>query len=374
MIAIAIAIMFSISAVSGNSCSYASGSTKAGAEKLSLDTWYIDSTIERHNAYFKFTASSSSSSKYIVLFVPIEKTIDGELVSAVVSSADGRTMSLDSLSKIPARKTETFKLYPYVFDEDGDSDTREVRYKIMVKEIKSSVTSTDGASSLSGARTVKCGTWYKAKTTAGKADYYKFTTSSRSASKYTIFMMNMNSDDSTFDASIYKLKSGENWSYVSSAEKHTPQSWDGEEWIGEQEEYTYYWFNPITKNTTKKFKIESYIDDYQCGDSEEFGGNYRFMVLEMPNMPSKSSIKSLTAGKGKLTVKYYKRTPNTRYQIAYKKSSSSAWKYTTSTSESKTISKLKKGVKYNVKVRAQRNVSGKYHSGEWSKVKSVTVK
>ena len=62
-------------------------------------------------------------------------------------------------------------------------------------------------------------------------------------------------------------------------------------------------------------------------------------------------------------------TGGTTYQIAYKKKGTSKWKYTTTTSKSKTIKSLKKGKKYYVKVRAYKTVDGKKIYGSWSKTK-----
>lgn len=85
--------------------------------------------------------------------------------------------------------------------------------------------------------------------------------------------------------------------------------------------------------------------------------------------PKKASVKSLTPGTSKLTVKTSVKpsaTGGTAFQIGYKQKGTSKWKYTTTTSASKTISKLKKGKCYYVKVRAYKKVGTDKIYGAWS--------
>lgn len=102
-------------------------------------------------------------------------------------------------------------------------------------------------------------------------------------------------------------------------------------------------------------------------------GNYTGTLTKtFTIVPKQAAIKSLTSGKKKLTVKMTT-TPSSKggstYQIAYKKKGTSTWKYTTTTSSSKTIKSLKKGKTYYVKVRAYKTVSKVKYYGEWSKTK-----
>ena len=89
-------------------------------------------------------------------------------------------------------------------------------------------------------------------------------------------------------------------------------------------------------------------------------------------IPKTAAIKTLTSGSRKLTVKTTCK-PTTAggaaYQIAYKQKGTSKWKYTTTTSYYKTLSKLTKGKYYYVKVRTYKKVSGKTYYGAWSKTK-----
>lgn len=88
-------------------------------------------------------------------------------------------------------------------------------------------------------------------------------------------------------------------------------------------------------------------------------------------IPAKAKITKLTRGSKRLTVYYanQKASGVTKYQIGYKRSGS-GWRYTTTTSTSKTIKGLKKGKKYYVKVRAY----GSTGYGAWSDTKSIKVK
>lgn len=85
------------------------------------------------------------------------------------------------------------------------------------------------------------------------------------------------------------------------------------------------------------------------------------------------SIKSLTPGAGKLTVKTYA-NPSTKggayYQIAYKVKGTSTWKYTTTSTYYKTIKSLKKGKQYTVKMRTGRTQNGVKYYSSWSTVKT----
>lgn len=89
--------------------------------------------------------------------------------------------------------------------------------------------------------------------------------------------------------------------------------------------------------------------------------------------PKKGCIRSVKAGKNKLTVRWYKRYGSiTKYQIAYKKAGTSTWhyKYVSPKYTSCTLTKLSKNKEYYVKVRAYtRNTYGTAY-GLYSDVKT----
>ncbi|MCQ4638350.1 hypothetical protein NE619_16590 [Anaerovorax odorimutans] len=89
--------------------------------------------------------------------------------------------------------------------------------------------------------------------------------------------------------------------------------------------------------------------------------------------PAKGAIKSLKAGKKKMTVKI-KAQSGAKYQIAYKVKGAKKYKTVKVSSTSKTIKKLKKGKTYTVKVRAYKAIDGKTYYGAYSKTKNVRVK
>lgn len=90
-------------------------------------------------------------------------------------------------------------------------------------------------------------------------------------------------------------------------------------------------------------------------------------------MPEKAKIKSLKAGKKKFTVKVTQEK-GAKYQVAYKVKGSSKYKTVTTKNVTKTVSGLKKGKTYSVKVRAYQTVNGKKYLGNYSNVKTVKVK
>lgn len=88
--------------------------------------------------------------------------------------------------------------------------------------------------------------------------------------------------------------------------------------------------------------------------------------------PATPSIKSITPGSKKMTVKMTTKPSSkgaSTYQIYYKQKGTSTWKKTTSTSYYKTIKSLKKGKYYYVKVRAYKKVGTTTYYGAWSKTK-----
>lgn len=91
-------------------------------------------------------------------------------------------------------------------------------------------------------------------------------------------------------------------------------------------------------------------------------------------VPAKASLKSVRAGKGKISLRISGQKGGVSYQIAYKKSGSDSWKTVSTSKTSYTLKSLKKGKKYAVKVRAYKKVSGKKYYGAWSKAGSVRTK
>lgn len=106
-------------------------------------------------------------------------------------------------------------------------------------------------------------------------------------------------------------------------------------------------------------------------------GNYAgSLVKTFRIVPKKASIKSIRAGKKKLTVRMTAAAASTggnRYQLAWKKSGSSKWRYINTKYRVKTVKKLRKGSRYQIKVRAYKVVDGTRYYGAWSKTKRSRI-
>ena len=91
-------------------------------------------------------------------------------------------------------------------------------------------------------------------------------------------------------------------------------------------------------------------------------------------VPKAVSLSSVTAGSKKLTAKYAKDTGASGYEIAYSTNKTSGFKTVTTTSLSKSVTKLTAKKTSYVKVRAYVTVDGKKYYGPYSSVKSCKVK
>ncbi len=91
-------------------------------------------------------------------------------------------------------------------------------------------------------------------------------------------------------------------------------------------------------------------------------------------VPKQTAISKLTAGTHKFTVSWTKHSHSGGYQVAYSRYKTKGFKYApVTTKSSKTVSKLKTGVRYYVKVRAYKTIDGIRCCGKWSTLKSVKV-
>ena len=109
--------------------------------------------------------------------------------------------------------------------------------------------------------------------------------------------------------------------------------------------------------------------------SEWIGKNGRF-TYSCKIVPRKPVVSTAVSKGTKLTVKMSSKVSSTggsKYQLAYREKGKSTWKYVTTTNQSKTITSLKSGKTYQVKVRAKKTVDGKTYSSEWSTVKTSDI-
>jgi len=132
-----------------------------------------------------------------------------------------------------------------------------------------------------------------------------------------------------------------------------------------------YQFNGLKAGTAYKFSVTPYVKD----NSKKVYGPA--ISLKTVTKPAKVSIKSLKTGSKKLTITWKKATC-TKYQVYVAKNKTftkGLKKYNLSAKYTKkTLTKLKKGTKYYVKVRAIKVYNGKTYYGQWSTVKQKTVK
>ncbi|MDO4475286.1 MAG: fibronectin type III domain-containing protein [Lachnospiraceae bacterium] len=96
------------------------------------------------------------------------------------------------------------------------------------------------------------------------------------------------------------------------------------------------------------------------------------------NVP-KMKLSSVTSGSaGKMTVSWKKVSKVKSYQIVVARNkaftSGVKWKTVAAGENKKTISGLKQGSRYYVKIRARKDVKGKRYYGKFSSVKSVVIK
>lgn len=96
-------------------------------------------------------------------------------------------------------------------------------------------------------------------------------------------------------------------------------------------------------------------------------------------IPADVKFKNITKGKKKLKVRTTKVKGSCKYQVAYKRTKTSKWKYVSSSKNNMTISKLSSKKTYDLKTRAYKKVKEKNgkiktYYGTWSKTKKVKVR
>ena len=92
--------------------------------------------------------------------------------------------------------------------------------------------------------------------------------------------------------------------------------------------------------------------------------------------PAKMTISSISSTSRTLKISWKKHPGVTAYRIAYRRKGTSKYKYTTckSTTTRKTISSLKKNKRYQIRIRAYKQIDGKKYFGAYSKLKTIKIK
>lgn len=131
------------------------------------------------------------------------------------------------------------------------------------------------------------------------------------------------------------------------------------------------------KNLKSASRYEVHVRPYYKIDGKTVYADYAGDMIA--TKPTKTTIKSVTSKKNSITVKWNDVSRESGYQVAYKKAK--ADKYTKvlvkkPSQVTKTIKKLSKNTKYNVKVRAYKydSVNKTRTFGAWSKVKTIKTK
>ncbi len=122
----------------------------------------------------------------------------------------------------------------------------------------------------------------------------------------------------------------------------------------------------LDSNTTYYLKI--YSNDY----NED--ADFALTISQVVDDPGRVYINSVKPGRKKLTVKWAIVPYAEKYQVKYRKKGTSKWKTKITENSKITLKKLKKGKKYQVKVRAIRVVDGRNYPGAYSKITTKRVK
>ena len=85
--------------------------------------------------------------------------------------------------------------------------------------------------------------------------------------------------------------------------------------------------------------------------------------------PDVSGLKVVSGGSKRLKVSYKKAAGGVKYQVAYRLKNASKWKTVSVKGTARTLTNLKAGKTYQVKVRAYKKVNGETYYGAWTKAK-----
>jgi len=115
----------------------------------------------------------------------------------------------------------------------------------------------------------------------------------------------------------------------------------------------------LSQNTTYYVRLQQYV---KSGSTTTYTLRLKCDIEK----PQQTSIVDVTAKKKGFFVEFNPVSYADRYQIAYRLKGTSKWRKVTAKDSEKTIKKLKSKKKYQIRVRAQRKVNGKWLNGPWS--------
>ncbi|MGN1015164.1 MAG: fibronectin type III domain-containing protein [Butyricicoccus sp.] len=130
---------------------------------------------------------------------------------------------------------------------------------------------------------------------------------------------------------------------------------------------TSYLSKSLTNGTKYSYKVVATSTDSAYESSAKSAAKVMYRMTR----PTISSAKN--SASRKMTVKWSKNSKASSYQLQYRKKGSTSWTTVTTTSASKTVSKLTKNKTYEIRVRSYKKVgSSKYYSA-WSSTKTVKI-
>ncbi len=91
-------------------------------------------------------------------------------------------------------------------------------------------------------------------------------------------------------------------------------------------------------------------------------------------LPKKVTFSKIAKTKNSISLTFKKQSGVKGYQIAYRKMGPNSYKYTTTSTNKKTLKGLSRGKYHQIKVRAYVVIGGKRNYGEWSAVKKIKTK
>ena len=134
----------------------------------------------------------------------------------------------------------------------------------------------------------------------------------------------------------------------------------------------YKWRNVPNNDVDQMEQIYQYIEE-RVGYFDSCYGVEEQEYQEPVKAPAKPVISKLTPGKKKLTVRMKKKPAAagaSKYQIAYRLKGTSKWKTVTTGKQSCVIRKLKKGKKYQVRVRSYKAADGLTLKSGWTRIRT----
>ncbi len=138
----------------------------------------------------------------------------------------------------------------------------------------------------------------------------------------------------------------------------------------------------VDKTSGKVTVAKAYMGKATITITAKKGNGYRqaSKKITLRVVPGKASLKTLkNSASKKLTVTWTRQSYVTGYELQYStskdfKSGCKSVNISKNSTVKKTISRLKKGKKYYVRIRAYKKISGQTYTGSWSSIKKVTIK